>query len=911
MEVYDVLCFNETWLDESITDSLLLNSECYCIIRHDRIGKTGGGIIALIKQGLTVSVIALCQFPMSELIAFDVLCNKLSYRIICAYRPPNGDITDLNNLLGNITSLCVTSAPCVVIGDFNLPVKRWEDFIQSTNVMYTSFTNMLQCNALHQYVTWPTRNDNILDLLCCNDAGIIFECVPADIGLVSDHQAIDFTILIDRHETVSHHSSDYNFKKANYSAISQALSNTNWVNFMHGCVGVNDMWTKFSNYLKLLVERYVPLMKKYKKRRVPKHIKKLYNKKNSLHRRLLNTGNGRNDYAKICRRYKDAVVQHAIQLENEAIYSGDQKQFFKYLNSKTRSRSCIPPLRNENGEIMTQDNVKAEILNNFFSSVFTNDNNINPPFPSRVPSDVSLNSVDISPALVFAVIKSIKPSNSLDPDGFSSNFYYQLAAELCIPLSIIMKTSMDTHELPSAWKSANICAIHKKGMTCDPNNYRPISLTVIACKIMERLIAINLLSYLNTYNLISAEQHGFLARHSTETQLLETFNEWTKALDSHLHVDCVFIDFKKAFDSVCHNKLLIKLAAYGINGNLLGWIKSFLSNRKQRVRVNNCYSEWSNVTSSVPQGSVLGPILFVLYINDIADIVHGCKIKLFADDVKVYWVHNKINDANILQMCLNAIWEWSVVWQLPISCNKCYSMHFGVNNPLTVYKFGDVDIKIENNVKDLGVFVSNNLKNSFHCNKIVDKTKRLCSMLFRCLKSRDPNCLIMAYKSYILPILEYNSSVWSPYLIKDIDNIESVQRNFTWRVFKRCGLPDASYNERLARLQLPSLELRRIHKDLIFCYKIVYGNIALNVSNFFAFANNAHTRGNSLKFFKKQFCLDICKYFFSNRVVDIWNSLSTTCVLSKNVNCFKHNLMSYDFSVFLRGSHKRTVEVPD
>ena len=137
-------------------------------------------------------------------------------------------------------------------------------------------------------------------------------------------------------------------------------------------------------------------------------------------------------------------------------------------------------------------------------------------------------------------------------------------------------------------------------------------------------------------------------------------------------VDCVFIDFKKAFDSVCHDKLLIKLAAYGINGNLLGWINSFLSDRKQRVLVNNCYSEWSNLISSIPQSSIRGPILFLLYINDSVGIVHGCKIKLFVDDVKVFWVHNiKSKSINVLQICLDKISDWSFKWQLPISYSKC------------------------------------------------------------------------------------------------------------------------------------------------------------------------------------------------------------------------------------------------
>ena len=212
------------------------------------------------------------------------------------------------------------------------------------------------------------------------------------------------------------------------------------------------------------------------------------------------------------------------------------------------------------------------------------------------------------------------------------------------------------------------------------------------------------------------------------------------------------------------------------------------------------------------------------------------QIKLFADDVKVFWVHDiKSKGINVLHTYLDRISDWSIKWQLPISYSKCHSMHFGVNNPNTVHKFGDADIKSERDIKDLGVFVSNNLKNSFHCNKLIDKIKRLCSMLFCCLKSSDPTCLLIAYKSYILPILEYNSTAWSPHLIKDNDNIESVQRNFTWHLFKRCGLPNMPYNDRFVWLQLPSLELRCIRKDLIMCYKIMHGHVALELSDFLSY----------------------------------------------------------------------------
>ena len=180
VNAYDVLYFNETWLDKSITNNLTINNSHYSMVRHDRDGKTGGGILALVKKCIIVSVIDLCQFTVSEIIAFDILYSKVICRLIFAYRPPNGDSVDLDYLQDKITSLCMSHIPCIVMGDFNLLNRRWKDFIQSTNKMHISFANMLQLNSLHQYITRPTRNDNKIDLVCCNDSSIAVDCTSVD-----------------------------------------------------------------------------------------------------------------------------------------------------------------------------------------------------------------------------------------------------------------------------------------------------------------------------------------------------------------------------------------------------------------------------------------------------------------------------------------------------------------------------------------------------------------------------------------------------------------------------------------------------------------------------------------------------------------------------------------------------------
>ena len=176
----------------------------------------------------------------------------------------------------------------------------------------------------------------------------------------------------------------------------------------------------------------------------------MYNKKNVLHRHLKNTGKGHAEYIRTCKLYKDVVLQNSIKIENEAIYSANQKQFFKCINSKIHTHSEMSPLRNENGDLETQDDTKAKILNQFFFSVFTNDNDNKKAFKNRQSAEISSSSFNISPALVFAAIHSIKCKNFLDPEGLTSHFYHQLAAELSTPISIIKQTSMDSHTLPIA-----------------------------------------------------------------------------------------------------------------------------------------------------------------------------------------------------------------------------------------------------------------------------------------------------------------------------------------------------------------------------------------------------------------------------------------------------------------------------
>ena len=238
---------------------------------------------------------------------------------------------------------------------------------------------------------------------------------------------------------------------------------------------------------------------------------------------------------------------------------------------------------------------------------------------------------------------------------------------------------------------------------------------------METIICDNMLAFLLSHKLVSDSQFGFLARRSTCLQLVDCVDNWSSAVDNLDCIDIAYLDFAKAFNKVSHFKLMLKLAAYGISGCLLKWLSAFLSNRTQKVIVNRCSSSIANVSSGVPQGSVLGPLLFLIYINDITECTGGAQCRLFAVDIKVFVKFKKNSHVGSLQDCLNAIDLWSTVWQLPIAYNKCNILHMGFQNPSILYYLGNVHLTNVPCMGDLGVIISDSLVFHAYVNDIVAK----------------------------------------------------------------------------------------------------------------------------------------------------------------------------------------------
>ncbi len=486
--------------------------------------------------------------------------------------------------------------------------------------------------------------------------------------------------------------------------------------------------------------------------------------------------------------------------------------------------------------------------------------------------DHSLSEITFDENDIANLLMNINPYKAIGPDGIHPHVLHEIIG-FAKPLLILYQQSFNTATLPKDWTDANICALHKKGARTDPNNYRPVSLTSHVIKTFERLILYHIRDYCSDYNILSCNQHGFQAGKSCLTNLLHCLNDWTVSIDKQPKegTDIIYTDFQKAFDCVQHKRLLFKLSKYGINGKLLHWIESFLTLRRQRVLLNGTPSDWEKVLSGVPQGTIIGPILFLFFINDLPDVV-DCKVMLFADDAKLYSTIKNEDDCLDLQSDLDCLVDWSNDWLLKFNKKKCVV--------LRIKKSIDFDYVIDNHIllevseqSDLGITISNDLKPSKHISNVAAKANQRLGMIRRCFTNHSSEVIGPLYRAIVRPIIEYNSTVWNPWLLKDKNKLDKVQQ----RCLKLCS----------SDITLEPLATRRDKADLCEVWKQLNGrstNHALTLSSI------TGTRGNSRKLEKKYGRVDPRKYYFSNRVVNRWNALKDPVVLAPTLASFKDAL---------------------
>ena len=474
----------------------------------------------------------------------------------------------------------------------------------------------------------------------------------------------------------------------------------------------------------------------------------------------------------------------------------------------------------------------------------------------------------------------------MGPDSIHPLLLKELAHELAPIVYLLFRRSLDTGIVPDDWKLAHVTPIYKKGKKADPGNYRPVSLTSCLCKLLEKIVTAEMLKFLEENSLLSDSQYGFRPKRSCAWQLLNVMETWTDLLENDDPFDCIFFDFRKAFDTVPHQRLLRKLTAHGITGKIGAWVENYLHNRQQKVAINGVLSDSVPVSSGVPQGSVIGPILFLIFINDLPALAENL-VRLFADDTKLFGSSLTPVDCDRLQEDIDRFEEWARTWGMSFHPLKCKVMRFGKNaNPyeytMSDGRGGRVKLDVVDQEKDLGVTVDSKLTFRPHIVDITNKANQKVGMIKRGFEYLDEDMFTTLFKSLVRPGLEYCHSVWKPHLITEMRRIEQVQRRATKLV---PSLRNQPYEDRLKALNLPSMQYRLRRGDMIEVWKVLNGCYSGDFK--WLQVKNTSTRGNSAKLVYEGKSNPTKRHAFSFRIQEDWRSLPESVVAADTLNKFK------------------------
>ena len=486
---------------------------------------------------------------------------------------------------------------------------------------------LIRDNFLIQHVLEPTRGGRVLDLVLSSQKEFVDNVKIQEPLGSSDHNQLHFNIKIKSDKTkVSR--CKRTFRKGNYKEMRTILEHIDWNDKMKNKTGA-ESWNILKSELESVINRYVPMTKQGKRSRksicqkrlskrldinkimwrVDKHTGK--DKDYEVYKEALNAAT--NEVRKSKRHFEHKLAQNI---------KSDSKSLYAYVRSKPNVRDKFGPLEDNTGNIITEGVLMAEELNMHFSSVFTREDTSWLPVPETKFNGTEgerLGKLVITPQVLANKINNMKDNKSPGVDGIAPKILKESVEQICKPLSHVCNMSLQEGIVPLEWKEANIIPLFKQGSRNKYVNYRPVSLTLVICKLLESIIRDHIMDFLIKHKLINSSQHGFLKSKSCLTNLLCFFEEITKWVDEGSPVDIIYLDFQKAFDKVPHQRLILKLKSHGIGISIINWIEQWLTDMRQIVVVDGEVSNWKPVLSGVPQGSVLWPTLFLLYINDLEE----------------------------------------------------------------------------------------------------------------------------------------------------------------------------------------------------------------------------------------------------------------------------------------------------
>ena len=885
---------------ESKLSSDIATYECfpkeYEVYRKDR-NSNGGGVFIAIDKKLTSKHETSLNRDCETVWASIQLANTQKLFVASHYRPPNSKVKDLEELESAIMEIHQTSRGkhpnCIIGGDFNCPGITWaqdQQQLTAQTAVERKLLDIYEQYDLTQHVHATTRpaSGNILDIMFSSKPNLITN-TEVHTG-ISDHNAVLATVDTRPKLHYSPTRKIFQFRKADFDSMNlEALEfNSTFMMDNPSLRSVEENWKIFKDHLNYLINKFVPSKLSKNKRHLPwvsRDIKRLMRKRERLYKIAREDPRKQHwaSYNKLRNRVKKTVEEAHKDYVNglgNSLKSGESKKFYSYIKLKRTENIGIPVLQKD-GAYKITDSDKAEALNLQFKSAFVEENPHDSPNlgPSPYPA---IGGITFTKNGIVKLLRSIKPGKAGGPDNLPAHVLKELAYSIADVITFIFQQSYDQGKLPRDWLQARVTALYKKGDKMNPANYRPVSLTCLLCKTMEHVMFSHIASHLERYSILTPKQHGFRSGYSCSTQLVTAIHDWAETLNRKGQTDVALLDFSKAFDRVPHSRLATKLEYYGIQGNVLQWIKAFLCDRKQTVVVNGSSSRSCEVSSGVPQGTVMGPLLFLIFINDITKDLHS-ELRLFADDSTLYREIRCKDDHSKLQQDLTTLEKWADKWKMDFNVSKCAIMTITLKKAPSIfnYKMKDQIVPRTDAHDYLGVTINSKLSWDSHCKRISAKAMKTLGMLRRNLHCCKKEVKSLAYITLVKPQVEYASCAWSPYqdtYIKLIEKVQNAAARFATGDYGRRTSVSGLVNS----LNWISLEKRRMLEDLKLFHKIEHGIVNIKFPPA-VFPAQSVTRKNHerCKFIVRPY-IDVYKHSFFIRTIHQWNDLSSVSVEINN-----------------------------
>ena len=813
-----------------------------------------------------------------EMTAVRLSLWGLHVDVVCYYRPP----TKYNTY--GLTEFIERTAgsDMLICGDMNLPGIDWanralHDPRRGPTGLQQEFLATASLHNLDQIVHIPTfRSGSTLDLVLSslvNSPTVLH----ADDGL-SDHSALLIEVPIPGHTKTqprpAHHKLLYDFNHIDHKLYEDiAQLHRDIKADIHQGKSLDSVWIYFRDRLSTTMQVNIKSKTVGKKGKpwITRQTIQQIRKRRRMHRYWQQKGT---EDAHQMSRLQDKLCKKMITTDYQnyldtkiagALEDGNSKPLFAFLKQKKGASDAIMKLK----DVRPGDNQgMAEAFATAFSSVFTKEQARQNAglaeslgTKSTVPN-TPMPPIDITSEGVIKLLRGLDPRKATGPDNISSSALKHLADHLAPPLVTLMKASLSLGEVPNDWRTAKVIPIYKKGDKSAALNYRPISLTSITSKIMEHIIATNVRAHLDRNTMLTDRQHGFRRNRSCDSQLLITVGDLIASHDENTQTDVVILDFSKAFDVVPHTRLISKLKSYGVTEGVSLWIEAWLRNRTMKVCVEGALSSERAVTSGVPQGSVLGPLLFLVYINDLASRVMHSELRLFADDSLLYKRITDRQDQTQLQDDLTRMHAWSLENDLLFNTTKCETATIVPRAMDTTYTLGGTRLTAVDNFKYLGITISNSLSFTDHIRATAAKANRTLYMMMRSLKKTPTRVKELVYKTVIRSQLEYASQVWSPSTKNDTETLEKINRKaFRWahRIYKYERI-----SERMQQRGWEPLETRRLRKDKDTLAKIVEGRLEVPLPHL----RDQHPHNTRLHATRQKINTSKKQAFFFNRIIE-------------------------------------------